>query len=76
MAGTNKDRSYDEARRLTEEAMEAYAKGDPKQGDRLAEQAKRVNTEAVRDVVDELEEDKDADHESFTVSGKDPAGEK
>jgi hypothetical protein len=76
MAERDEDRSYDEARKLTENAMDAYAKGNPKQGDRLAEQAKRTNTDAVRDVVDELEEDKDADHESFTASGKDPAAEK
>ena len=65
------DGSYDEARKLAEDALDAYAKGNPKQGDKLAEQAKSTNVEAVQEVVDELEEDKTADHESYVASDKD-----
>ena len=65
------DGSYDEARKLAEDALDAYAKGNPKQGDKLAEQAKSTNAEAVQEVVDDLEEDKGADHESYVASDKD-----
>lgn len=62
------DASYEEARKLAEKALDAYADGDSKQGDKLAEQAKQTNVDAVQEVVDELEEDKDSDHESFTAT--------
>ena len=65
------DGSYDEARKLAEDALDAYAKGNPDQGDKLVEEAKSTNVEAVQEVVDELEEDKDSDHESFVASDKD-----
>jgi hypothetical protein len=66
------DRSYDEARKLAEDALDAYAKGNPQQGDELAQQAKETNPEAVQEVVDELEEDKDSDHDSFTAKEDQP----
>lgn len=71
MAQKPQEGSYDEARKLAEDALDAYAKGNPGKGDRLAEQAKDTNTQAVQDVVNELEEDKNADHESFVASKND-----
>jgi hypothetical protein len=66
------DGSHEEARRLAEDALDAYAKGNPQQGDKLAEEAKSTNVEAVQEVVDDLEEDKNSDHESYTVSDDKP----
>ncbi|HEX2941552.1 MAG TPA: hypothetical protein VHO91_10925 [Rhodopila sp.] len=64
------DPSYDKARDLAEEALDAYVKGNPKEGDKLAEQAKRTNAEAAQDVVNDLEEDRNADHSSHVGSGE------
>ena len=76
MSGKNND-AYEEARKLAEDALDAYAKGDPRQGDELVEQAKATNQQAVQEVAQELEEDKDSDHESFVApdSGN-PSGER
>jgi len=68
MAHEEDDASYDEARKLAEDALEAYAKGDSSKGDRLAKQARNTNPQAVQEVVNELEEDKNSDHETYAVS--------
>ncbi|HQT77176.1 MAG: hypothetical protein B7Z80_06640 [Rhodospirillales bacterium 20-64-7] len=70
------DASYDKARDLAESALDAYAKGNPQQGDKLAEQAKRTNVEAVQEVVDELEEDKNDDPTSYVGSKDETAKDK
>ena len=48
---------HDKARDLAEEALGAYAKGDEKKGNALAEQAKTIDRSAVVEVVEELDED-------------------
>ena len=55
---------HDKARDLAEEALGAYAKGDEKKGNALAEQAKTIDRSAVVEVVEELDED-------AAVTGKD-----
>lgn len=52
----------DRARKLAEDALAEYAKGDKAAGDRLAEQAVKVDRATVEDVVHELEEDAQATH--------------
>ena len=48
---------HDKAHDLAEEALGAYAKGDEKKGDKLAEQAKTIDRSAVAEVVEDLDED-------------------
>jgi len=49
--------SYEKARDLAEAALEEYAKGDTKKGDKLADDAVRTDHKAVEDVVGEIDED-------------------
>lgn len=56
-------KSYDRAREMTEKALDAYVEGDEKTGEKLIEQAKSVNEQAVRDVHEELEEDAGSEHD-------------
>jgi hypothetical protein len=51
-----KDKGYEQARSLAEDALDQYARGDKAKGDKLAEQAVKTNRAAVEDVVRELEE--------------------
>ena len=55
----NKDTeaTYDKARDLAEAALEQYAHGDAKQGDKLAEKAVKTDRHAVKELVDEMDED-------------------
>ena len=55
----NKDTeaTYDKARDLAEAALEQYAHGDAKQGDKLAEKAVKTDRHAVEELVDEMDED-------------------
>ena len=48
---------HDQARGLTEQALEQYAKGNAKEADKLVEQAKKIDRSAVEEIVQELEED-------------------
>jgi hypothetical protein len=52
---------HDKARQLAEDALGAYARGDHKEGDRLAEEAKRLDRSAVEEVVEDLDEDAGSD---------------
>lgn len=58
----NLEQRHDEARELSEEALGAYAEGDKKEGDRLADKAKNLDPDAVREVVEEIDEDAGSDH--------------
>ena len=51
------DEKHEQARGLTEQALEQYAKGNAKEADKLVEQAKKIDRSAVEEVVQELEED-------------------
>ena len=53
---------HERARDLAEQALERYAKGDRKQGDKLAEQAVETDRSAVEEVVAEIDEDAGSDH--------------
>jgi hypothetical protein len=57
MADDKTSSEHDKARDLAENALGAYAKGDEKKGDALAEQAKKIDRSAVVEVVKELDED-------------------
>ena len=57
MADEKTGPEHDKARDLAESALGAYAKGDEKKGDALAEQAKKIDRSAVVEVVEELDED-------------------
>lgn len=57
MADEKTGTEHDKARALAEDALGAYAKGDEKKGDALAEQAKTIDRSAVVEVVEELDED-------------------
>ena len=48
---------YDEARDLAEAALEKYAKGDTKIGDKLAEKAVQIDRHAVEELVQDMDED-------------------
>jgi F0F1-type ATP synthase membrane subunit b/b' len=58
------DKRYEQARELTEKAMDAYVKHDDAKGDKLVEKAKATIEQAVRDVNDELEEDAGSEHDA------------
>ena len=49
--------SYDKARDLAEAALEEYAHGDAKEGDKLAEKAVKTDRHAVEELVEEMDED-------------------
>ena len=51
------DEAYEEARDLAEAALEKYAKGDTKVGDKLAEKAVQTDRHAVEEFVEEMDED-------------------
>jgi hypothetical protein len=61
-------KSYDRAREITEKALDAYVEGDEKTGGKLVEQAKSINEDAVRDVHEELEEDRTSEHDPEKLS--------
>jgi hypothetical protein len=58
----NKDERHEAACHTTEGALGAYAQGDQKKGDELAEKAKQMDSSAVREVMDDLNEDAGSDH--------------
>ena len=51
------DDKHDEARRKAEDALGAYAEGDKAKGDRLAEQAQKIDRSAVEEVIADIDED-------------------
>lgn len=61
MAEQTKQDNHDKARERAEDALDAYAKGDQKAGDRLADEAQRINRDAVIEVIEDLDEDAGSD---------------
>ena len=47
---------HEKARDLAEQALDEYAKGDDAKGDKLAEQAVRIDRSAVEEVVQDIDE--------------------
>jgi hypothetical protein len=58
----SKGDKHEAARQITEDALGAYSKGNQKKGDDLVEKAKQTDNSAVKEVLDDLEEDKQSDH--------------
>ena len=57
MADEKTGSEHDKARELAEDALAAFAKGDEKKGEALAEQAKTIDRSAVVEVIEDLDED-------------------
>ncbi len=55
MADTT-DENYEKARDLAEAALDKYAHGAPKEGDKLAGEAVKIDRHAVEELVEELDE--------------------
>lgn len=53
---------HETARQLTEDALGAYVEGDRKKGDEMVEEAKRTDTSAVKEVLEDLDEDAGSNH--------------
>ena len=62
--------AYDKARDKADAALEAYAKKDEQKGDKLLEQAQSLDPDAVKDVMDELEDDAAAEHDPKALEEK------
>jgi len=56
----NEDR-HEQARELTEKALDAFVSGDEAEGKRLTDEAKEIDQTAVMEVLEDLEEDAGAD---------------
>ncbi len=55
---------HEKARDLAEKALDEYAKGDDAKGDKLAEQAAKLDRSAVEEVVEEIDEDSGSNHDT------------
>jgi hypothetical protein len=62
------DNKYDQARNLSEKALEAFVDGDEDKAAKLVDQAKTINTQAVEDVAQELDEDADSEHDPAKIN--------
>ena len=51
------DETYDKARDLAEAALDKYAHGAPKEGDKLAARAVKIDRHAGEELVEEMDED-------------------
>ncbi len=58
------DPKHEKARDLAEAALGEYAKGDDAKGDKLAEQAAKIDRSAVEEVVREIDEDAGSNHDA------------
>jgi hypothetical protein len=56
-----KQDKHEQARDKAEAALDAYAKGDQRGGDKLADEAQKIDRDAVVEVVRDLEEDAGSD---------------
>ena len=64
MATDDKDTTpYEQARVITEKALDAYKDNDDAKGNALIDEAKRVDENAVEDVREVLEEDASSEHD-------------
>jgi hypothetical protein len=53
--------NYDKARDLAEKALDEAVEGNDAKAEKLAEEAKALDPDAVQDVVDELAQDAESD---------------
>ena len=63
-AGKGAADRHERARNLAEGALDQYASGRDEEGDRLLDEAERLDPSAVEEVAEELEEDAGADPEA------------
>jgi hypothetical protein len=61
------EKGYDKARGLAEEALKKTVEGDDTSAEKLAEKAKATNQQAVKDVLQELDEDASSEHDSQKI---------
>jgi hypothetical protein len=57
------ENSYDKARGLAEDALKKTVEGDDTSAEKLAEKAKATDPLAVKDVLQELDEDASSEHD-------------
>jgi hypothetical protein len=57
------EKKYDKARELAEDALKKTVDGDDKAADKLAQEAKATDPQAVEDVLQELDEDASSEHD-------------
>jgi len=62
------DKKYDQARGLSEKALDALVEGDEDKAAKLIEQAQAANPQALRDVAQELDEDAGSEHDPAKVA--------
>jgi Tfp pilus assembly protein PilF len=61
---------YEKARAITEKALEAFKNNDDAKADKLIEEAKRVDENAVEDVREMLEEDASSEHDPAKLNSE------
>ena len=59
---------YDQARSLSEKALEALVEGKEDNAEKFLEQAKAIDGQAVNDVVQELDEDVTSEHDVTKIN--------
>jgi histone H3/H4 len=64
------NKQYDKARELAEEAMKKTVEGDDVGAEKLAKKAKATNSQAVEDVLNDLDEDADSEHDPDKINEK------
>jgi hypothetical protein len=62
------DNKYDQARNLSEKALDAFVDGDEEKAARLVDQAKATDPQAVKDVAQELDEDAGSEHDPAKIN--------
>ena len=62
------DNKYDQARDLSEKALDAFVEGDEDKAAKLVDQAKTADPQAVKDVVQELDEDAGSEHDPAKIN--------
>lgn len=63
------DKKYDQARNLSEKALDAFVDGDEDKAARLVEQAEATDPQAVQDVAQDLDDDADSEHDPARING-------
>ena len=64
------DDKYDKARDLAEKALEEFVDGNENKAAKLTEQAKKTDPQAVEDVVRDLDEDADSEHDPAKINAQ------
>lgn len=54
--------AHDKARDLTEKALDAFVEGNEDKAGSLVDKARKMDPSGVQEVMDDLEEDKNSDH--------------